>query len=360
MVQEYIINNKSYTKEQLYMLCVTTLQDKQRSRWEHIVSRFILDWFDESDTILQKTSGTTGDPKCIMLRKKVMERSATLTCDFLGLKKGDSALLCLPVDFIGGKMMVVRALTRGLNLIMKSPSSNPLKEMDHKIDFAAMVPLQVQTIIDEGDDLDMIKKLIIGGGKVTSELQTKCLRKRCKCYETFGMTETYSNIALREMNEEYFTTIGNVKADNDKEGKLVITAPFIQVNPIKTNDVAEIISNQQFKWLGRADHVINSGGIKIIPEQLEMHLENDIRQKFIFSSVSDRKLGEKLVLIIEGEKSSEIEAGIIKLLRSKLKKHEIPKEIIYLSEFPLTSTMKVNRYELKNFLAKRYKGFLKS
>jgi O-succinylbenzoic acid--CoA ligase len=106
--------------------------------------------------------------------------------------------------------------------------------------------------------------------------------------------------------------------------------------------------------------VINSGGIKIIPEQLEMHLENDIRQKFIFSSVSDRKLGEKLVLIIEGEKSSEIEAGIIKLLRSKLKKHEIPKEIIYLSEFPLTSTMKVNRYELKNFLAKRYKGFLKS
>ena len=353
----YYLNDIRYTQEQLLKYCGDTINNKELLRWEHILSRFILDWFDESDFILQKTSGSTGEPKTFMLKKDIMKKSAKLTCEFFELSEGDTALLCLPVDFIAGKMMVVRALAYGLNLITASPSSDPLKAINRKIDFTAMVPLQVSTVLEnEKSNLDLISNLIIGGAEVSLQLEEKLLRTECRCFETFGMTETYSHIALREISNENkeraFTTMKDVTAQCDKQGKLIITAPFISEIPLETNDLVEILTPNKFRWQGRADNLINTGGIKIIPELLERKLKNDIKQRFVFTSIPDNKLGNKLVLAIEHRENPKLKTDIEKIVKSKLNKYEIPKEIFFIEKFPQTTSMKVNRQSVGEMVKK--------
>jgi O-succinylbenzoic acid--CoA ligase len=292
---------------------------------EQAIGEFLLDWFDHKDYIEMRTSGTTGLPKVVKLEKQAMIQSALATGDFFELEPRNKALLCLPVKFIAGKMMLVRSLILGLDLDIVAPSTEPLRLNETRYDFVAMVPLQVQNSIDA---LVNVKKLIIGGAKMDTTLEAKLLPLKTEIYETYGMTETITHVAAKKLGENVFTVLPNVKIAQDDRGCLVITVPAISEEPIVTNDLVEIIRENQFIFLGRIDNVINSGGVKLIPEQIEAKLIEKIDSRFFVTGLPDPVLGEKLVLVIEGEKQ-DFAADFFDVLD----KYERPKEIVFVPKF---------------------------
>lgn len=292
---------------------------------EQAIGEFLLDWFDDKDYIEMRTSGTTGLPKLVRLEKQAMIQSALATGDFFELEPGNKALLCLPVKFIAGKMMLVRSLILGLELDIVAPSTQPLALNTKVYDFVAMVPLQVQNSID---GLKNVKKLIVGGAKMDLTLEEKLLPLKTAVYETYGMTETITHIAAKKLGETVFTVLPHVKIAQDDRGCLVITVPTISEEPIVTNDLVELIRENQFIFLGRIDNVVNSGGVKLIPEQIEAKLIGKIANRFFVTGVPDTTLGEKLILVIEGEKQ-EFENDFFDVLD----KYEKPKEIVFVPKF---------------------------
>ncbi len=298
---------------------------KEGDAYEQSIGEFFLDWFDKKDYIEMTTSGTTGLPKLVRLKKQAMIQSALATGDFFDLEPGDKALLCLPTQFIAGKMMLVRSLILGLELDVVSPSVNPLEFNKTTYDFVAMVPLQVQNSIE---GLSKVRKLIIGGAKLDSALEEKLLPLKTEIYETYGMTETITHIAAKRLGDSVFSILPNVKISQDDRQCLVINVATISDEPIVTNDLVELLNEQQFKFLGRIDNVINSGGVKLIPEQIEAKLTGKIANRFFVTGLPDTTLGEKLVLVIEGEKQ-EFEPDFFDVLG----KYEKPKEIVFVSKF---------------------------
>ncbi|WP_035692088.1 AMP-binding protein [Flavobacterium sp. F52] len=298
---------------------------KEGDAYEQSIGEFFLDWFDKKDYIEMTTSGTTGLPKLVRLKKQAMIQSALATGDFFGLEPGDKALLCLPTQFIAGKMMLVRSLILGLELDVVSPSLHPLQFNTTTYDFVAMVPLQVQNSID---GLSKVRKLIIGGAKLDSALEEKLLPLKTEIYETYGMTETITHIGAKRLGDSVFSILPNVKISQDDRQCLVIHVATISDEPIVTNDLVELVNEQQFKFLGRIDNVINSGGVKLIPEQIEAKLTGKIANRFFVTGLPDTTLGEKLVLVIEGEKQ-EFEPDFFDVLG----KYEKPKEIVFVSKF---------------------------
>ena len=292
---------------------------------EQAIGEFLLDWFDEKEFIEMKTSGTTGLPKLVKLEKQAMIQSALATGDFFGLEPGNKAFLCLPVKFVAGKMMLVRSLILGLDLDVTAPSLEPLAFNTTQYDFVAMVPLQVQNSIEA---LKNVKKLIIGGAKMDAVLEEKLLPLKTEVYETYGMTETITHIAAKKAGSNAFSVLPNVKIAKDDRGCLVITVPAISEESIVTNDLVEIVREDQFILLGRIDNVINSGGVKLIPEQIEAKLIDKITNRFFVTGVPDSLLGEKLILVIEGEKQ-DFDADFFNVLD----KYEKPKEIVFVPKF---------------------------
>ena len=292
---------------------------------DRAIGEFLLDWFDDKDYIEMKTSGTTGLPKVVKLQKQAMIQSALATGDFFELEPRDKALLCLPVKFIAGKMMLVRSFILGLDLDIVEPSTHPFALNTTKYDFVAMVPLQVQNSIEA---LQNVKKLIVGGAKMDSSLEEKVLPLKTEVYETYGMTETITHIAARRVGENVFTVLPNVKIAQDDRGCLVITVDTISEEPIVTNDLVEIIREDQFIFLGRIDNVVNSGGVKLIPEQIEAKLIDKINSRFFVTGIPDTVLGEKLILVIEGEKQD-----FATDFFDVLDKYEKPKEIVFVPKF---------------------------
>jgi len=298
---------------------------KEGDAYEQSIGEFFLDWFDKKEYIEMTTSGTTGLPKLVRLQKQAMIHSALATGDFFDLKPGDKALLCLPTQFIAGKMMLVRSLILGLELDVVSPSLHPLALNSTTYDFVAMVPLQVQNSIDE---LSKVRKLIIGGAKMDSSLEEQLLPLKTEIYETYGMTETITHIAAKRLGDSVFSILPNVKISQDDRQCLVINVSTISDEPIVTNDLVELVNEQQFIFLGRIDNVINSGGVKLIPEQIEAKLIGKISNRFFVTGLPDTVLGEKLVLVIEGEKQ-DFPADFFDVLG----KYEKPKEIVFVSKF---------------------------
>lgn len=298
---------------------------KEGDAYERSIGEFFLDWFDKKDYIEMTTSGTTGLPKLVRLEKQAMIHSALATGDFFDLKPGDKALLCLPTQFIAGKMMLVRSLILGLELDVVSPSLHPLELNTTTYDFVAMVPLQVQNSINA---LKNVRKLIIGGAKMDSSLEEKLLPLKTKIYETYGMTETITHIAAKRLGDSVFSILPNVKISQDDRGCLVINVSTISDEPIVTNDLVELLNENQFIFLGRIDNVINSGGVKLIPEQIEAKLTGKINSRFFVTGLPDTTLGEKLVLVIEGEKQ-EFPTDFFDVLG----KYEKPKEIVFVTKF---------------------------
>jgi len=241
------------------------------------------------------------------------------------------------MKYVAGKMMFVRAFILGLDMKFVAPSSHPLEGIDEKFDFCAMVPLQAKNSLK---DLYKVKKLIIGGGKVHKALEQELLKLPIKIYETYGMTETITHIAAKKIGEKAFTVLPNVTVSKDERHCLVVDAKYISDEKIVTNDIVNILSEKQFEWIGRIDNVINSGGIKLIPEQIEEKLSTLIPRRYFVYGQPDETLGEKLILYIEGE-PLDIEESVFNVLE----KFEKPKEIVFIPKFKETATGKIMRKE---------------
>ena len=308
---------------------------KEGDDFEKPVGNFLLDWFDEKDYIDMLTSGSTGIPKTIRVLKQSMVNSAIATGNYFDLSPGDKVLNCLPVKYVAGKMMFVRSFILGLDMEFVAPSAFPLRKNEFDFDFGAMVPLQAQNSLSA---LHKIKKLIVGGAKINAQLEKELLQLPTRCFETFGMTEAVSHIAAKKIGEKAFTALPHVKISQDERNCLVINAPDVVDHKIVTNDLVELLSGNQFIFLGRMDNLVNSGGIKLIPEQIEAKLHASIPQRFFAIGVSDADLGEKLILVIEGEKYD-----FDKTLFDVLSKYEKPKDIIFVSKFKETPNGKVIR-----------------
>ena len=338
---------------------------------------FLSEWNNDSDRVLVHTSGSTGKPKPMRVEKKRMLNSARITCDFLGLKPGDSALLCMSLDYIAGKMVVVRSIERHLHLISVSPSGHPLKNIDMKdvngkdvngeITFAAMVPMQVYNTLqvpEERERLTHIRHLIIGGGAIDASLEQELqsLPGDIAIWSTYGMTETLSHIALRRINgdeaSEWYQPFDSVHVSQTEEGCLVIDAPQVCAETLVTNDVVEIepyiynkVEKLRFRIKGRKDNVICSGGIKIQIEEVETLLKPHLEKTFMLAKKKDGKFGEIAVLLSEDEDIKRVEATVRRLLSDesekssdhKKYKYWIPKEFRYVEHLPLTETGKPKR-----------------
>lgn len=352
-----IIDSKIYTRDNLSEIENESVRD------------FLIEWFSDSPTVNLHTSGSTGVPKLIVAEKSRMIASAKMTLDYLGLKPGDTALLCLSVNYIAGKMMAVRAIVGGLNLLIGDLSSNPLQNEERHIDFAAMVPLQVyNSFRDKNGRFLRIGKVIIGGGAIDRNEENLYSTLPNEIYATYGMTETLSHIAMRRINGDkrspYFTPMDGVdvkvKEENGENiGTLVINAPRLCAETLYTNDNVEMRSDGTFRILGRKDNVVCSGGIKLQIEEIEAKLANIIHFDFAISSKPDEKLGEKLVLVIEDSKERHVATSSSALLSSYLgfdltaclEKYEIPKEVFYILHLPRTESGKIARAALKQMLS---------
>lgn len=324
------------------------------TEFEIKIKNFLEEWFSDSDTVKVQTSGSTGVPKIFDIEKNKMINSAEMTCNFLGLQKGDTALICLPVEYISGKMMVVRSIVRKLKLMIVDPSTRPIENLNEEIDFCAMTPLQVENSLEQ---LYLIKNLIIGGAAVSESLKKKIIQtlslsnSQTKIFETYGMSETLSHIGLKQVApnpEDFFTVFENVEISKDERGCLKIFAPKVNAEVLQTNDLVEIKDENMFRFLGRIDHVINSGGAKIFPEQLEALVKKEIPNEVVFLGIDDESLGQKLILVVEGEQSEALKAKISNVPFEK--NFHKPKEIIFLEKIPRTANGKVSRIELKNGL----------
>ena len=326
---------------------------------------FFSEWNNDSDRVLVHTSGSTGKPKPMMVEKKRMLNSARITCDFLGLKPGDSALLCMSLDYIAGKMVVVRSIERHLHLISVSPSGHPLKDINEEITFAAMVPMQVYNTLqvpEERERLTHIRHLIIGGGAIDASLEKElqALPGNIAIWSTYGMTETLSHIALRRINgaeaSEWYQPFDSVKISQTDEDCLVIDAPLVCAETLVTNDIVEIepyiynkVEKLRFRIKGRKDNVICSGGIKIQIEEVEALLKPHLEKPFMIAKKKDEKFGEIAVLLTEDEDLKKVEATIRRLLSDekssdhKNHKYWIPREFRYVDHLPLTETGKPKR-----------------
>ncbi|PKW20671.1 O-succinylbenzoic acid--CoA ligase [Flavobacterium lindanitolerans] len=310
---------------------------KEGEAYERPVGIFILDWFDEKDYIEMTTSGTTGAPKKIQISKQAMVNSALATGDFFELAPGDKVLHCLPAKYVAGKMMFVRAFILGLDMDFVEPTSTPLERNEETYDFAAMVPIQAQHSLEK---LSQVKKLIIGGAKVNSALAEELKKIPSSIYETYGMTETITHIAAKRVGEEAFDVLPGITVAEDERHCLVVNAPAISEEVVVTNDVVKVLNDHQFIWLGRIDNVINSGGIKLFPEQIEEKLSHKIDRRFFIASQENEELGEKLVLAVEGDPYVIDDAAF-----AELGKYEKPKVVLFIPKFLETPTGKVLRKE---------------
>lgn len=324
---------------------------------------FCKSWLAGNETFFQQSSGSTGTPKTIELHRNQMIVSATATGDFFNVNESIRLLCCLNPAYIAGKMMLVRAMVWNCEIDLTEPTSDPLREIDEENlpDFVAMVPLQVQTIIEEPESLEKLRKIkhiIIGGAPLSEKLKSQIVSNRINAFQTYGMTETVSHVALAKIDSGtlVYQTLKNVEIGQDDRGALWVKSPMSGSEGIQTNDLVETKSENSFVWLGRADFVINSGGVKIHPELLGAKAESVIAgffpdSAFFFYGLKDPKLGEKLTLFIESDpKNSEKAKLLQRELKLKLDRLEVPKEIHLLPKFEITSSGKLDRIKTVSLL----------
>lgn len=347
------LNSKQFSAAEILKITSSKTGDPSVPLWEKELFLFLNEWFSEADFVLAQTSGSTGEPKPIELPKIVMQKSAERTIKYFGLKKSDRLLLSLPCRYIAGKMMAIRAIVGQMNLITVDPASD-FDFLEHEsFDFGAMVPNQVFKLLQQSSGtgkLQNIRNLLVGGSAISSALEAQISQLSNRVVSTYGMTETASHIAIRKLSgkriSEFFHCLPGISVSLNEPGCLQIHLPEM-IEPLQTNDLAELQSDTGFKILGRADSVIISGGIKYSPETIEKKLEALFDRRFVISSLPDEKLGEKLVLVIEGKP---FDTDILKRkLAELLTPYELPKPIVFLEKLPETTSGKVRRDEVKKY-----------
>lgn len=323
---EFRLNGVSYDAYDLSNHADTLCQSSDLLQKE--LGLFLTDWLSDSNTIALHTSGSTGAPQQKMADKSKLIASAQATIAFLNLKPKQTALLCLPLKYIGGKMMLIRAMVVGLWIDVVSPTATPFQGVDC-YDFSAVTPYQLQNSLP---NLYKIKQLLVGGAPVSPDLGKAVKGCDTDIYETYGMTETFSHVALKNLSngESSFTALPGISFGTE-DGCLVVYAPHLSDKPFKTNDVVELISESCFVWLGRADHVINSGGVKLHPEQIEKQLSKLFDAPLMVFGIPDAALGQSVAVAFEGS----FPQGASKIIKNTdlLTRYEKPKNLYCLSQF---------------------------
>ncbi|MCH9660751.1 MAG: AMP-binding protein [Bacteroidetes bacterium] len=326
---------------------------QQGAPYEVSVANFLEDWLSFEDHVNVSTSGSTGAPKTIQINKQHMINSALATGAYFKVGAGTKGLLCLSSDYIAGKMMLVRAMILGWDLHIVAPEKDALTEYDNDYDFVAMVPYQLYHSMDA---LDKVQKLIVGGGAISTDLEAQLQNKNTEVFATYGMTETITHVAVRRLNGPAkniaFSALPDVSFSQDERGCLVIEAPKVSNDRVITNDIVSLETSRSFKWLGRIDNVINSGGVKILPEAVEIKLSSFFDVPFMIASEVDSELGERVILVLEREE--QLPALNYHEAMASLLPYERPKKIYTLSKFPYTETGKIKRHDVLEVL-KKYK-----
>ncbi len=346
------INGKTYTAEEASLLKDLFASEYGEDSFMASLGGFLSEWYNDNPLLKVHTSGSTGTPKELWVEKERMMNSARLTVSFLGLKAGASALLCMPLPYIAGKMVVVRSIIAGLNLMVVTPCGHPLQDITEIPDFAAMIPMQVFNSLQHPEDrkkLMQIRHLIIGGGAIDKNMAKELKSFPNAVWSTYGMTETLSHIALRRLNgsdaSEWYTPFNNVSLSLSDEGTLIISAPSVNPETLITNDIVEFNDKGQFRILGRKDNTINTGGVKVQIEQVEEKLSHYLPEgSYMITSVPDAKFGEKIVMLVSHEMDTNNAIN-------NLPPYWRPKHIIHIPELPLTGTGKPDRAKAKAIAA---------
>ena len=305
---------------------------------------FLEQWINK-DQLMFETSGTTSaKPKQFFVDKRAVINSIKTTAKYFDLKPNDSAFHCSPMNYIIGKMQLLRALVLGLSVDFVKPSVNPMKEI-RSYDFVAMTPMQVANSFDF---IDQVRILLVGGGLFSTYLQKKIIKKNINTFESFGMAETLSHIAMRKITDPIavFTLLPEVTYQLDNRSCLILSAHHLNLDKLKTNDRVEAINHEKFKLLGRVDSLINTGGVKINSEFIEDCLTEVIPTSFFVAGIPDEVLGQEIVLILENATKKQI-SSVVKFIQitDSLRPYQKPKRIFEYDEFVRTSNQKIRRTE---------------
>ena len=305
---------------------------------------FLKSWFDHKDYILTKTSGSTGNPKEIKLKKLDLIESSKLTARYFDLKVGDKVINCLPIKYIAGKMMLVRSLVLGLDLYIFPVTSSPISDLKNNYELIAFTPIQLENSIPF---IEKIKKVLVGGSPVQKTLKKKILNSKSTVYETYGMTETITHIAAKNlsMGEKEFTSLPGIEIGK-RDNCLFIKPNHLSVKMVQTNDVVELTNKNKFLLIGRKDFIINSGGVKLNPEAIEKKLAKYISADFVISSIDNTRFGEVVALVFKKNIPENYNKAF-----THLSKFEIPKEVLVIDNFP-ENNGKINRVKIRTIINK--------
>ncbi len=342
-----IFDDRSFSKDEILTPSFKEREYQHLTKFQQETVDVLARWLDSSSFMTFKTSGSTGVPKIIRHSKTSMMASADKTIAYFGLSQGQCALLCLPVNFIAGTMMMVRAVRAELDLICVTPSSHPIEKLIHRIDFAAMTPYQVACELETvPKKLGSIRKLLLGGAPVSAKLERSLSDLPAECYVGYGMTETITHIAVRRLSgsdDKSFTALEGVTFKTDHLSRLIVNADHLDAREVRTTDVVTLISPRRFIWRGRTDHVINSGGLKLHPEQIEHKLDSLLDYRFFIAPLPDEKLGQKVVLFVEGHMTDVALTKFRANCALVLEKYEVPKNIYFVPRFNQTPTGKIKK-----------------
>lgn len=334
------INGNKYSGDAILRYCSNSLNENTRQ-----IGIFLKEWMNADPFIEVRTSGSTGHPKIISVEKNQMLQSAAMTAEYFDFRKGQTALHCLPMNYIAGKMMVVRALFSQLNLFCIQPDNFPIDAVaaNQIIHFAPLVPMQLNGI----KNTKGIRRILLGGSPIPPSLEENFQQLKAAIYHGYGMTETLSHVAIRRVNgenrSEVYRALEGISFHLDERSCLIINAPFLN-NPVCTNDIVDLVSKHEFIWKGRADLVVNSGGIKLFPEEIEKKLAPFISERFFLAGLPDKYLGEKLCLFIEG---AAYDQERVKSLLLKISgygnRFEKPRDVFFIKQFITTESGKIKR-----------------
>ena len=347
--QSLTLFGQSYDSKQLMNLVFQNLKRKDIPKWEKRIFWFFLEWLHPNDWIPIRTSGSTGPAKSIYFSKQQMIDSALATQTYFDYQARDRALLVLDMAYVAAKMMVVRAFVSGLDLHYAEPAADPFQKLaDGRYDFVSLVPMQVSTIMQNEfsyERLKNVKQVLVGGGAINEGLKRIIKKELNSYYASFGMAETLTHIGIQKLNGEgnspFYTLLPGVKINVDERNCLQIFAPWISSTILQTNDIIEKIDDAHFRWIGRFDNLINSGGVKISPESVEQRISHIMQCNFLIFAEQDDLLGQKVAMLVE--KDSKLSTEQCQKIRSKLTKFEMPKVIYYLKSFIYTQSRKINR-----------------
>ena len=318
-----------------------------QAEWEKEWLEFLKEWYNKEDSIIAKTSGSTGTPKTITLKKEFIAASAKRTVDFFKLKEDHLILHCLPSRFIAGKLMTIRAIIGKLDLHLVDPSSDFSFLKDQPFRFTAMVPNQMLKLLVSQPVTRNPQLILLGGSAIPTSLEQKLQNVPTACYSSYGMTETATHIALRKLNgkdaQHFYHCLDGISIEKTKDGCLKVHMDGLENSPLQTTDIVELKDEKSFRVLGRADHVIISGGIKYHPEEIERKLEPHIHVPFYISSLPDDKLGEQIVLYIEGDENVVFINHLQEIFEECLTKHEIPRYVDFQQQLNRTKNGKIIR-----------------